>query len=113
MILYISGLSYRQTRFLIGWDFIMKMISLISQLAISMLTAIFICGVIGYGIDYYCGTNVLVFFLILGVLGGYRSCYSIICKFLGKDSLFDKSYNGYEKTAETEIDVSDENDSDK
>ena len=69
----------------------MKMISLISQLAISMLTAIFICGVIGYGIDYYFGTSLLVFFLILGVLGGYRSCYTIICKFLGRDCLFDKT----------------------
>ncbi len=69
----------------------MKMISLISQLAISMLTAILIAGIIGYGIDSYFGTNILVFFLILGVLGGYRSCYSIICKFLGKTSLFDKT----------------------
>lgn len=68
----------------------MKMISLISQLAITMLTAIFLSGIIGYGIDNYFGTNVLVFFLILGVLGGYRSCYSIICKFLGRKSLFDK-----------------------
>lgn len=68
----------------------MKMISLISQLAISMLTAIFISGIIGYEIDSYFGTNVFVFFLVLGVLGGYRSCYSIICKFLGKKSLFDK-----------------------
>lgn len=68
----------------------MKMLALITQLAISMLTAILICGLIGYGIDYYFETNTLVFFLILGVLGGYRSCYSVICKFLGRDSLFDK-----------------------
>ncbi|MGN0438070.1 MAG: AtpZ/AtpI family protein [Lachnospiraceae bacterium] len=68
----------------------MKMLALVTQLAISMLTAILISGLIGYGIDYYFNTNTLVFFLILGVLGGYRSCYSIICKFLGKDSLFDK-----------------------
>ncbi len=68
----------------------MKMLALITQLALSMLTAILISGLIGYGIDYYFDTNTLVFFLVLGVLGGYRSCYSIICKFLGKDSLFDK-----------------------
>jgi len=66
----------------------MKMIALITQLAISMLTAILICGSIGYVVDAYFGTNVLVFFLILGVLGGYKACYNIICKFLGKDSLF-------------------------
>ncbi|MDO5154529.1 MAG: AtpZ/AtpI family protein [Eubacteriales bacterium] len=64
------------------------MLALISQLAISMLTAMFICGVIGYTIDAYFGTNTLVFFLVLGMLGGYKSCYKIICKFLGRDSLF-------------------------
>lgn len=68
----------------------MKMLALITQLAVSMLTAILICGGIGYAIDAYFGTNVLVFFLILGVLGGYKACYNIICKFLGKDSLFPK-----------------------
>lgn len=66
----------------------MKMLLLISQLAISMLTAIFLCGVIGYFVDAYFGTNLIIFFFILGVAGGYKSCYDIICKFLGKDSLF-------------------------
>lgn len=67
----------------------MKMLALISQLAISMLTAILICGVIGYGIDALLGTNLFVFFLILGVAGGYKACYNVICRFLGKKSLFD------------------------
>lgn len=66
----------------------MKMLALLTQLAISMLTAILICGSIGYAVDAYFGTNILVFFLILGVLSGYKTCYNIICKFLGKDSLF-------------------------
>ena len=68
----------------------MKMIALISQLAISMLTAILICGGIGYAIDAYFGTNIFIIFLILGVAGGYKTCYNVICKFLGKDSLFQK-----------------------
>ena len=67
----------------------MKMLALISQLAIAMLTALLICGGIGYAIDAYCGTSTFVFFLILGVLGGYKACYNIICKFLGKKSLFE------------------------
>lgn len=67
----------------------MKMLALISQLAISMLTALLISGGIGYAIDSYFGTNILIYFLILGAAGGYRSCYLIICKFLGKKSLFD------------------------
>ncbi len=68
----------------------MKMIALVSQLAISMLTAILMCGGIGYAIDAYFGTQTFVFFLILGVAGGYKACYNVICKFLGKKSLFDK-----------------------
>lgn len=68
----------------------MKMLALVSQLAISMMTAILMCGVIGYAIDAYFGTNWFVFFLILGVAGGYKACYNIICKFLGKKSLFDE-----------------------
>ena len=67
----------------------MKMLALISQLAISMLTAILICGAIGYGIDALLGTNLFVFFLILGVAGGYKACYNVICRVLGKKSLFD------------------------
>lgn len=67
----------------------MKMIALISQLAIAMLTAIFIGGGIGYVIDAYFDTNVFVFFLFLGIGGGYKACYNIICKFLGRKSLFD------------------------
>ena len=66
----------------------MKMLALVSQLAISMLTAILICGVIGYYVDYLFGTNLFIFFLILGVLGGYKTCYNVICKFLGRKSLF-------------------------
>lgn len=66
----------------------MKMLALITQLGISMLTAILICGGIGYVIDAYCGTSLFVFFLILGVAGGYKTCYNIICKFLGKNHLW-------------------------
>lgn len=66
----------------------MKMLALISQLAIGMLTSLLICGAIGYAVDAYFGTSYFVFFLIWGVLGGYKTCYNIICKFLGKDSLF-------------------------
>lgn len=72
----------------------MKMLALISQLAIAMLTAVLISGVIGYGIDSYFGTNIFIFFLILGVAGGYKACYNIICKFLGRRSLFESDTGG-------------------
>lgn len=67
----------------------MKMLALVSQLALAMLSAILMCGAIGYAIDACFGTNWFILFLILGVAGGYKACYNIICKFLGKDSLFD------------------------
>lgn len=72
----------------------MKMLSLISQLAIAMLTSLLICGGIGYVVDAFFNTSTLVFFLILGVLGGYKACYNIICKFLGKKSLFEPDKKG-------------------
>ncbi len=72
----------------------MKMLALISQLAIAMLTALLICGGAGYIIDAVFDTSTLVFFLILGVLGGYKACYNIICKFLGKKSLFEPDSKG-------------------
>ena len=81
----------------------MKMLALITQLAISMLTAILICGVLGYFVDYLFGTTLFIFFLILGVGGGYKTCYNVICKFLGKKSLFDNSKANEEKKNEDSI----------
>ena len=49
----------------------MKMLALISQLAIAMLTAILISGGIGYAIDAHFHTKCFVFFLILVLAGGY------------------------------------------
>lgn len=77
----------------------MKMLALVSQLAISMLTAIFICGGIGYAIDAYFDTNLFIFFLVLGVAGGYKACYNVICNFLGRKSLFDNG-NDEQKDAD-------------
>lgn len=80
----------------------MKMLALVSQLALAMLTALFICGGIGYTIDAYFGTSTFIFFLVLGVLGGYRSCYIIICRFLGKKSLFDSKEDDLYSEAQEE-----------
>lgn len=75
----------------------MRMLALISQLAISMLTAILICGAVGYGIDAFFGTDFIIIFLVLGVAGGYKACYNVICKFLGKRSLFDSPKENKDK----------------
>ncbi len=63
---------------------VIRMISLISQIGITMLSSIFICGLIGYFIDNRFGTQTMIVFLILGVAGGYRAVYSLIKQFIGK-----------------------------
>ncbi len=63
---------------------IAKMIMLITQIGITMLTSVFLCGIIGYFIDKRFGTNFLIFFIVLGVAGGYKSVYNLIKQFIHK-----------------------------
>ena len=63
---------------------IFKMIALISQIGITMLSSVFICGLIGYLIDDRFGTHLFLPLLILGVAGGYRAVYSFIKQFIKK-----------------------------
>ncbi|CCY59582.1 putative uncharacterized protein [Clostridium sp. CAG:632] len=63
---------------------IFKMIALISQIGITMLSSVFICGLIGYLIDDRFGTHLFLPLLILGVAGGYRAVYSLIKQFIKK-----------------------------
>ena len=64
---------------------IFKMIALISQIGITMLSSVFICGLIGYLIDDRFGTHLFLPLLILGVAGGYRAVYSLIKQFIKKN----------------------------
>lgn len=57
---------------------VFKMIALISQIGITMLSSIFICGWIGYLLDHRFGTHLFPVTLILGIAGGYRAVYSLI-----------------------------------
>ncbi len=63
-----------------------KMIYLITQIGFTMLTTIFMCLGIGYLIDRYFGTKLMVWFIILGVIAGFKSVYILLKRFLGKDS---------------------------
>ena len=63
---------------------IFKMIALISQIGITMLSSVFICGLIGYLIDNRFGTHLFLPLLILGVACGYRAVYSLIKQFIKK-----------------------------
>ncbi|MBQ4521418.1 MAG: AtpZ/AtpI family protein [Lachnospiraceae bacterium] len=61
----------------------LKNITLISQIGISMLTAVGICLALGMWVDHKFGTNFLIWFLFLGVASGYRSAYDVIKKIDG------------------------------
>lgn len=51
---------------------------LILQVGITMLTPILLCMAAGYFIDRRFGTSLLAYFIIIGVLSGYRAVYSLL-----------------------------------
>ena len=61
---------------------IFKMIALISQIGITMLSSIFICGLAGYLIDQRFGTHIFLVMLILGIAGGYAAVYKLLKNFI-------------------------------
>lgn len=56
---------------------------LVMQIGITMLVTIFICLGLGYAVDHFLGTHLMVIFIILGVVAGFRSVYILIKKFVG------------------------------
>lgn len=65
---------------------VFKMLTLISQIGITVLTTIFMCLGIGYLIDKYFGTHLMTVFIILGVLASFKSAYMLIRKYIGNDN---------------------------
>ena len=57
---------------------VIKMLSLVTQIGITMLTSVFLCMAIGMWIDKHFSTNLFLLFLILGIMGGIRGVYSQI-----------------------------------
>ena len=57
---------------------IIRMLGLITQLGITMLTSIFLCMFIGLWIDHTFSTHFFLIFLVLGVLGGFRGVYALV-----------------------------------
>ena len=58
----------------------LRMLALITQLGISMLTCIFLCMIAGKFLAERLHADWI--FLILGILAGFRSCYTIILRFI-------------------------------
>ncbi len=71
---------------------VMKALSLITQLALSMLVPILMCLFIGIVLDRLCATSplFLLIFIFLGIGGGFRSVYMLTKSFYdGEDSYID------------------------
>lgn len=62
---------------------VVKMLFLISQIGITMLVTIFICIALGMLIDKFFKTKLLVWFIVLGVISGFRSVFILIRGYIG------------------------------
>ncbi|MBQ6393114.1 MAG: AtpZ/AtpI family protein [Eubacterium sp.] len=62
--------------------FPLRMLLLISQLGITMMVPIFFCTWLGSMVVKKTGIDILILvFIIIGVMAGFRSCYHIIRRF--------------------------------
>lgn len=57
---------------------VLKTLSLVTQLGITMLTSIFMCMFVGLWLDEKFSTHFFIPFLLLGIGGGVRSAYTLI-----------------------------------
>lgn len=57
---------------------VLKTLSLVTQLGITMLTSIFLCMFIGLWLDEKFSTHFFIPFLLLGVAGGFRGIYTLV-----------------------------------
>lgn len=65
---------------------ILRMLYLITQVGVTMLVTIFLCIAIGMAIDNFFGTELLVWFIVLGVISGFRSVFILIRGYIGDDN---------------------------
>lgn len=65
----------------------LRLLVLISQIGITMMTPIFFCAWIGSWVCQKTGIDILfVLFLFIGILAGFRSSYHIIRRFVSLKS---------------------------
>ncbi|MBE5953778.1 MAG: AtpZ/AtpI family protein [Lachnospiraceae bacterium] len=65
---------------------VIKMLFLITQIGVTMLVTVFLCIAIGMAIDKFFGTKLLVWFIVLGVISGFRSVFILIRGYIGDDN---------------------------
>ena len=59
-----------------------RMLYLILQIGITMLTSIFLCIGIAWLIKKVFGVDLMIWFIILGVVASFRAAYILIKKFI-------------------------------
>ena len=65
---------------------IMKAISLVLQLALTMMVPIFLCLFAGIWLDRRFGTGyIVIIMLVLGILAGFRNAYYMVVGFTKDD----------------------------
>lgn len=65
---------------------VIKGITMITQIGISMMVPIFLCVFLGLKLDEWLNTNFLVFvFLLLGIVTAFRNIYILTKSFYAKD----------------------------
>lgn len=70
---------------------VVKMLLLISQLGMTMLTTIFICLAVGRFLDKLFNTSwITIVFIVLGILAGYKSVYILIKRFVKEEKKEDE-----------------------
>lgn len=87
---------------------ILKALSLVTQLALSMAVPIFLCTFAGIGLDRLFGTSpfFLLVLILLGIGGGFRSVYILTKTFYsGEDTYID--VNKYKRKGEDKVEKRD------
>ena len=84
---------------------VIKMLSLVTQIGITMLTSVFLCMAIGLWIDKHFSTNLFLLFLILGIMASIRSMFITLKPLLKgerekKDEAFKKQLDEQFKDSE-------------
>lgn len=92
-----------------GDKFPLRMLLLISQLGITMMVPIFFCGWLGSLVAGKTGIDILILvFLVIGIMAGFRSCYHIIRRFTSlKSSTLEDDYPGIESDSDMKDHVRD------
>ena len=60
-----------------------RMLVLLLQIGLTMLTAVFMCVGIAYLIDHFFGVDLMLWFIILGVVAGFRAAIILVKRYIG------------------------------